>query len=369
MGWRQISTVGADPKLVRDTPKYLTYRAASDRLVSQICISIQMEKFLKSQLFWLLAALITVVVFVAGINVSRTYRAEMSLLFLIKNESLAQKPERVLGNAEALLRAEAFYDRFAQNSELIDPVEDLPNAKRQDFWNNKIAVKQIRRSTVLRISFFDENQFRAEMAVRQMAMELANALSKYYNLKTEVDVRFIDGPIVYQEARINFPILATISIVLGLLLSALLLTLNDLWLERQAFRQINPKNFFSLAGLERYREEFFDLSRKAPKENNVERTTEINKEPIFTDEPEVLVAAEIPLEKVRMAPLEKKAPEAKKASAPDNLPMAPEGFPTDLFPTKKEEVQLEKNDLFEMPPEPTAEEVKERLNRLLKGDL
>lgn len=251
---------------------------------------------------------------------NKTYDAEVRILVLPKNAATAENANQIIKNAREIPQSLSFYDKLIANyPEITDGSAGRSGEKRLDFWNSKIKLSQIGTSGVLKIDSFDPVQSQAELISVKVASDLSMVLSKYYNAETDLAVRFIDGPIVYQVSGANLSRLIAFSVLVGILFGII---------------------FYLLVNL---------ISReKSPTENLNKSAFEKEEAPYF---PETI--EEIPEEVYTFE---------KKAGAPENLPTSennPEGAP------KYVSLESEGKGISR---EATPEEVRERLNRLLRGD-
>jgi len=279
-----------------------------------------MEKTLKSKYFWLLAILVAAVIFSVGINSDKKYQAEIKILILPKSATLAGNIDQVIENAKEIPLSLSFYDKLVElNPSIEDGSFNLSDEKRRNAWNSRIEIKRIDKSGIISISAVSNDQAQAETTANQVAKDLSVVMGKYYNTQTDLDIRLIDGPIVYLVSRASVLNWALLSLLAGFIISLLIFSVSGINPKRGPEPRRLPRSPFSLAGLAK-----FDPRK-----------------PASSVEPD------------------------KKASAPANLPTGDEPAITDEV--KPKELSPEEKKYFHR--EATAEEVKERLNKLLRGNL
>lgn len=313
-----------------------------------------MNKLVKNKIFWISAVVFAAVIFLAVINTNKTYQAEIDILFLPKNEVVARNVSQVMENAKQLPLTLAFYNNLVENNpDIEDGALELPNAKRKSFWNEKIQTKQIGTSGILRVRISDKSALQAENISRQVVAGISMQLSRYYNIKTEMDARIIDGPIITQVTKINVILWVFLSLLFGCILG---------FVVNAAMDFISEKNENSI---ENKQIDFPQKTSIFPKIDFPQM--EIKKDKIFYENKDIEFNI------------------GKKAPAPANLPIAEENF---TFKLSKEEViasdeinaaekiaepiiSVDKNvddkSFVDATREATPEEVKARLNRLLSG--
>jgi hypothetical protein len=312
-------------------------------------------------------------VLIFNLNKSRVYEAETAILVLPKNATMAGQLDSITENFRAVLASLAFNDRISEGSDALAPGVELPNAKRKEFWNSKLAVMRVDESGVLRIKNFDADSTLAKELNADTVDSLIAIAGSYYNIKTDLDLRIVDGPIVQRIASQNLTLTIGKSILwsLGLYLVFFFL-LPFMFIKRDGKRREIPGR---------------DFSRKISSTQKPKPLIIPEEENYFaaknffppTQKPQVAVEVE-----VKKAQLPKSGffPSTfpsfgKKAPTPANLPVSEEAVP-DIFRQKEptpevKKVALEpikeedKAELEYISREATPEEVKARLNRLLGG--
>ena len=290
-----------------------------------------MREIFTAKIFWTIAALIAIVSFVIGINMQRTFRSEVEVLLLPKNEVVSKNMDAVLENSQKISQTLKFYDQILTADEGIeDASQELPDYKRKQYWNSRIKIERLEKSHILLIGISNDSQFQASLVADQAAHTLGDTLSQYYNIRTELETRIIDGPVISSHTSLqNIFSVAIWSLIIGIFLSFVFFAVNGL-LGKISF----PKKTY------------------IPKNNPFTKA--------IPQEPDYLI------QERKVEPLVKKAP------APSNLPFDGEIFfdetpreekPNHIFNAVKEIAK--KNSTREA----SAEEVKARLNRLLRGDM
>lgn len=298
-----------------------------------------MKALLKSKIFWIAFVLVAVIFFVIGISMSKTYKSEMRILLLPRSEVAARNINQILRNAEEIPKSLSFYNKMLElNPDIEDTLSTLPDNQRKASWNEKIKVERVKKSGVIKIEAFSDTQLQAEIISRQVVASDITVLSKYYDMTTDLDFRIIDGPIMYVVSKINFWILFLFSLLLGVATGCAAYFVANFFPHKE-----------NLLKFESLREYLKPASEKASKKMSEyfsfpKKELESFEEDIYTFE--------------------------KKASAPDNLPVAAE---ESIFTSK---VKKEQSFVAPKPSEnvsqivsreATPEEVKARLNKLLNS--
>jgi capsular polysaccharide biosynthesis protein len=293
----------------------------------------------------------------------RSYRAEITVLIISKTEMSSQE---VAENMAEVTQTLSFYERVLSDNDLIDDdFEGYAPDKRKALWNYVISVKRQANSGALTLETKGDTPEKVKRLAKQTAQTLFSVAGLYYNVKTDIDMRIIDWPIVsYKLAR---PFLFGVtSILTGLVITSLFFFVLN------AISQFTSRQ---KTGVEKMQEKFaigetvpwIDPRKfipSKPKELSFENVSKESRSPQYT----------------------------AHAPAPSNLPVAPEEI--ELPTADEQEISFE----FETPSqefeemfspeqgeplgfpvrgehsieqprreEPTSEEYKRRLNELLSG--
>ncbi|MDO8529518.1 MAG: hypothetical protein Q7S18_02515 [bacterium] len=316
--------------------------------------------------FSAIALILSVIAFLFIFNLSKNYTSKISIIFIPRNEKTALMSEQILGNIIAIPKQSSF---LAQNNQ---------NATADSF-----KIEREGTSSIINIKLKRKTPEEAKTVSEATVSALFNTLSHYYDIKNDVDFRIIDGPTVSPTAG-NLPLIILISVLLGTIASIII-------------------NFISYSV-----SKFFEA--KQEEASTGFKWSVLEKKPVASVMP-MPKPKEIPQTQEKPAPQEKPTPEKKetkteeykvlqsvvitpikKSSAPGNLSFIDEEYFRTVIikQPKKESVEKEpaiekisaleipkENELTETPAketpnpqrEPTQEELKKRLNQLLRGEL
>jgi hypothetical protein len=287
-----------------------------------------------------------VIILLFNLNRDGVYSSTMTVLFLPKSVVTSQESSSIAENFRQILASLAFCDRLSEQNESLAVVNDLPNYKRQEFCNAKFLVEKPQGSAMLRITNFDADSTLARELNSDVVENLIAVSGKYYNIKTDLELRIVDGPIVKKELSQNLTMTVLLSFLWTIILYGGLFLLPVIFLKKEnKARPIPGSKFFQEVPV---RKELTALSE----EENYFSAKNFFK-PTFPSF-------------------------GKKAPTPANLPVSEEAVP-DIFrpkevaPEVKIEIgEVEKNNIETtqeyITREATPEEVKERLNKLLRGE-
>lgn len=123
----------------------------------------------------------------------RGYRGEMSLLVLPR----ADIARGAAANLAALARETSFaalvYEEVG--AEIENPLVGKTPAERKAIWKETSEVRVVGTSDVLRIVSLGSDQDEALALSKGVAAEIVRTASRYYNQKTDLDIRIVEGPV------------------------------------------------------------------------------------------------------------------------------------------------------------------------------
>ncbi len=334
-----------------------------------------MKNIVKSKLFWTILILATAIIFIVLINVERVYKSEADILIIPRSETTVRNINQIIGNLETISYSLSFYDRMIRDNKdvLNDRVAELPAIERKNYWDSKIEINHLKNTGILRIIASDKSPYQASVLNNQAVKDLVAVSSLYYNIKTDIDVRIIDGPIGKYTTSQSYLVVLIESLAGGIVIAILIFLLSaKLFWKKEDRRNFSSINFPS------YEKSLFDLKGATHKKSL---------QKLIEDKPEIY-SNEISQSTL----LDTSLASSKEAAAPANLPIASDNFFENN--SKEEKVLPEKmvinnkfaknlntekaenkkiksinNNQESIIREATPEEVKERLNKLLSGKL
>ncbi|MFA4817310.1 MAG: hypothetical protein WC608_01135 [Parcubacteria group bacterium] len=289
---------------------------------------------LKSKVFWIAAIIFAFIIFIVSLNTGRAYRGETDILFVPKSEKAVENIDQILANAERLPKSLSFYDKLLElNPDIEDPASGQTDENRKKAWDAEISSKRLGISGIVRVSAFSGDQSQAEVVSQKTATDITAVMSRYYDTKNDLDMRVIDGPIVYASNQNKISTWIMLSLLLGIAAGMIVYLFSTL-AETAA-----PKAILAKPAI--FGQEMFSVK----KENLFEKS---------------LKNIPIPTEEAPYFPIN------KKSDAPENLPIG-ENFGFNVA-EKKSEPEIIEEETMKVH-EATAEEVRARLNKLLGGGM
>lgn len=144
------------------------------------------------QTFWAVFVPLTLVAGLFWLSEIRGYRAEMSLLVLPKTEF----GQGAAANLSALARELPFAVSMYNNElSLENPLTGKTTAERVKTWQEAVTIATSGRSDLIRITARAADQDEALTLIKGVAAELVRTGSRYYNQKTDIDIRIIEEPV------------------------------------------------------------------------------------------------------------------------------------------------------------------------------
>lgn len=278
--------------------------------------------------FAVLAVILSATFFLPFLGGLKQNRTSVSVMFIPKSESAALQMEYILANAERLPGMLSFYEKMIASGKgsLKDSYAGLDPDSRKKSWNQTLKTRRENRSSIITISVYARDKNISQLTAKQVADTLISSVSFYYNVKSELDMRIVEGPLTGAAAK-NWPLAAVAGLFSGSLLAYIL--------------AITSQKF-----------EGWIISRKTQNEKQFADFS-----PAFRTEEKsggrVFEKGRYPLG-------------AKTATAPENLPVFENSKDSAFAP---EEIQAGQGEEADISAEPTDEEMKKRLNQLLKGEL
>lgn len=267
-----------------------------------------------------------------ALNVNRTYQSEAEIIFLPKNVYVTNSMDAVLSNVKHVVSSAFFYRKLVEeNQDIEDPADQLPEYKRKEYWNNTVTVERLENSFVLRIRVTHDDREQAELLASFIVKDIMLVMSKYYDIRNDLETRVIE--------------------------SVFTRSVSTVWIWEWFLGSV--AGGFSLAIVTTW------ILAKRRSENTLRPYVQTVKSWYLPSEQEInnSVKKEV-LRKEDTQPAEKVLYSGKKASAPENLPVGSE-FVINKEVSLTEEKKPEKI----IDHEATPEEVKERLNKLLRGEM
>jgi capsular polysaccharide biosynthesis protein len=328
-------------------------------------------------------AILSATFFLLLIGSFKTYRSEISIMVSAKSDVAAKQQAQIISNMIELPKTLAFYDRLLKfNADVRDVAQGLSQQKREAKWNEMVSVERTALdASVVKIAITTNRQSDSVQLVNKTVRTLFDTAAFYYDVKKDVDLRIVNGPITRVQV-VGWYWLLTISALSGfavaILLSFIFFSDRKVLGEKAKFFR---KNFF------------FDLKKKTarPVEDELESLNDLyraeqSEQPfVFEEEAENIV----PVHEEKFQEIKKITKELEpskypnfpempvrmqgRASAPDNLPIGDDDtflFQSNIAPAievKEEEASPKIEE--DTKAEPTEEELKKRLNSLLKGEL
>ncbi len=158
------------------------------------------DNFFRLEASWKRPFLVTLVfaTFAAGLfwlDFFRVYQAEVTILVIGKTE--ANSTDQVVENFVELSKNLSFYERVLAENDLIDDdFAGYSKDKRKALWHETAVVQRSDKSGVLTIRVTQPTGEKARLLVESTVQSLFSLAGFYYNIKSDVDMRVVDGTIL-----------------------------------------------------------------------------------------------------------------------------------------------------------------------------
>lgn len=316
-----------------------------------------------SPYFFVITIIISVVFFLLLLDSSKKYQSEISIIVIPKSEKAAADSEHIVENLKIFPTKLSFYEKLIRdNDNLRDNLLNFSDGQKRNIWNKDLEVRREEGSSIITIAIVKDDSEEARLISKAVTSNLLNIAGFYYDIKRDIDIRIVEGPII-RSFFSNWILIIISSIAIGIIISFL----------------INFIFHLSFDYLEKKRRETGIRLRDTINEKKSKIKREETRKP---SEEKAVVYKKIEEKKDIQYPISQTL--SKKASAPENLPFIDEEyFRSNIIKTsestapktttekslsedtsknkEKEEAELHR--------EPTQEEFKKRLNQLLRGDL
>ncbi len=156
-----------------------------------------MTKTLPTTLFTVFALFFIGTAAFLSLDSFREYRAEISIIVLPESNALAA--DQVVENIAILPTTLSFFDALIASDERIAEFSDIdeqPMAVRKSVWSEMLQVERQRESGVITYSIAAESQEEAVLLARQMSKMLFEQIGAYYDIRSDISVRLVEGPFV-----------------------------------------------------------------------------------------------------------------------------------------------------------------------------
>ncbi len=302
-----------------------------------------MTSMLKSKIFWITLIAVAIVFMFSGADKNNQYESRTEILVIAKSEKTANHIELIIENVLRIPKTLSFREKMLKETAGEDPDNAPLGRKERSAWNKKIGIERVKKTSLLRISASGKNPIEANELSRKAALQTAIEASRYYNIKNDLEIRIFDGPAAGQKT-IPGPLKIIFGLLIGFAAGALFFLI--FFPLRKNFRPLSPfRQKFGIPGPAK-------LSAAGKPEYSEKEKQKEAREEKSGGQPAMNAAFRT------------------KSSAPDNLPVG-ENFVLQAigrFEHKTEEKKQEEIKEIRSH-EATPGEVKERLNKLLRGEM
>jgi hypothetical protein len=145
---------------------------------------------------WPLAAVFFIVVSVLLLDHFRTYSSEVTLMVVHKNERMAGAADQVVETVARLPLSLSFYDQLLKRyPEVEDPWTGYGAPDREALWAEHVSTERLGKSNLIKVRVAADTEEDATLLAKRVAANVFQSVSRYYDIRTEVEVRSVDGPV------------------------------------------------------------------------------------------------------------------------------------------------------------------------------
>jgi hypothetical protein len=335
----------------------------------------------------------------------RVYHSRVTLLVIHKNEKTAAAADQVVETVAQLPQTLSFYEQLlSRYPEVSDPWKGYSAEDREALWREHVFATRTEHSNLVNVELVADSADDAASLARKVAAGVFQAVGRYYNVQTEIDVRLVNGPVTYASLdrpfgwfflSLGLGILTGFGVASGVqrfgrMVPTLLGRRQEVSAKIQQMMKPEERDYIAAQHhiAPPATTSSPQLSKQKPEEvHHVEMphasvsrlAFTLPASPVF-EAPASSVEPQRPrAEKVIKTTKPAVVSGGAKSGAPANLPFLEDGVSLEQYlfsgqaaagdaQEKKDEVALETEETKEHR-EPTDEELKRRLNQLLRGEL
>ena len=299
-------------------------------------------------------------------------------ILLIPNDARSMTlATQVVETLSENIKTTSFYDQLAQKyPERQAAWNQMTITEKRVWWTGQVTTERIKNSGIVNISLIGSTATSSHDLANQVVAVLRSEPQRLYGVSSSVSVVLLEAP--YSEVQLNQPFAWLIAtLCLGFLSAIILLTViravqSILIKKEEPFNQLTP-NFVKFVAMPEQQavQKFEDVAQK-------------QLDPFHISEEEAVKSVEKKVEITKAKIVENPLPvNSVTKNIPGNLPFV-ENFSWDqalpglYVNPESSSVQPEKDDAQDpvslsetstVPTEPTEEDLKRRLNQLLRGEI
>ncbi len=138
---------------------------------------------------------VTMAALLFWLDTFRLYQSEVRVFVMSKSPTVTT--DEIVANLSELSKNLSFSERvFARNDLLDDDFSDYSKDERKALWNETVTVTQSDKSSVLTVTARKTTLEQARLLSEETVKEIFSIAGFYYNVKTDIDLRIVDEPIV-----------------------------------------------------------------------------------------------------------------------------------------------------------------------------
>lgn len=145
--------------------------------------------------FFVTLFFVTLAALLFWLDTFHIYQSEVRVLVIGKVPTAAT--DQVVENFTELSKNLSFYEQVLERNDLIDDdFEGYSKDERKELWNETVEVTRSEKSGVLSVIAKQDTPEKAKRLSEETTRTLFSVASFYYNIKTDIDMRVVDEPIV-----------------------------------------------------------------------------------------------------------------------------------------------------------------------------
>ncbi len=144
--------------------------------------------------FFVALFFVTLAALLFWLETFHAYQSEMRVLVVGK---VPETENQAIENLIELSKNLSFYERVLAGNDLIeDEFAGQAKDQRKKLWNETVTIQRSEKSGVLVVTARQDTPEKAKRLTEETVQTLFSVASFYYNIKTDIDLRIVDEPIL-----------------------------------------------------------------------------------------------------------------------------------------------------------------------------
>lgn len=148
---------------------------------------------------WVVGVIFSITSFIILADIGKEYKSELTILIIPKSQIVVGQVDNIVQNISNFPKLLSFYKKLlSNNAELEDRFSGFSADQKKKMWNDNVEIEIIGgegNGSMVVITAYGKTKSEAVLYARKTVGTLLEVVSKYYDIKNDIDIRIIDGPI------------------------------------------------------------------------------------------------------------------------------------------------------------------------------